>query len=131
MITTKYGTLSSNQLLATKQYIRKQIYYLLLYVDPKTSYEYPNVDVTKAFIGLQYKLCGLSSLLFDSPYIVTVMSLLEAALLEYQKEDFNYSVYRKLILDAGNEINKLRDVRVNFNSILKKCDEIEKSLIRA
>lgn len=131
MITTKYGTISSTQLLATKQYIRKQIYYLLLYVDPKTRCEYSNVDVTKAFIGLQYKLCGLSSLLFDSPYIVTVMSLLEAALLEYQKKDFDYAIYRKLILDAGNEINKLKDVQVNFDKVLKKCDEIDKSLIRA
>lgn len=129
MINTKYGTYSESQLSATKQYIRKQIFYLLLYVDPKTSNEYTNVDVIKAFNGLQYKLGGLNSLLFEPPALVTVMSLLEAALMELQSQDeFDFSKYRKLVLDAGNEVVKIDDSTVDFNKVLSTCEEIERSL---
>ena len=125
----KYGTYSESQLSDTKQYIRKQIFYLLLYVDPKTSNEYTNVDVIKAFNGLQYKLGGLNSLLFEPPALVTVMSLLEAALMELQSQDeFDFSKYRKLVLDAGNEVVKIDDSSVDFNKVLSTCEEIERSL---
>ena len=130
MIQAKYCTYSDDQLSATKQYIRKQIFYLLLYVDPKTSIEYPNVDVTKAFIGLQYKLGGLNSILFEPPALVTVMSLLEAALLEYNSvNDFDFSKYRKLILDAGNEVIKIDDSKVDFEQVLSTCEKVEELLV--
>ena len=128
MISYKYGSYSDEQLSATKQYIRKQIFYLLLYVDPETKHEYPNVNVNKAFKGLQYKLGGLNSILFEPPSLVTVMSLLEAALLEYQKDEFDFLAYRKLVLDAGNEIKKLDDTQINFADVYAKCEEIERSL---
>ena len=126
----KYCVYSDSQLSATKQYIRKQIFYLLLYVDPKTSIEYPNVDVTKAFQGLQYKLGGLNSILFEPPALVTVMSLLEAALLEYNSNgDFDFSKYRKLILDAGNEVIKIDDSKVDFEQVLSTCEKVEESMV--
>lgn len=128
MITSKYGSYTDSQLSATKQYIRKQIFYLLLYVDPQTKAEYPNVNVNKAFQGLQYKLGGLNSILFEPPSLITVMSLLEAALLEYQKSDFNFNTYRKLVLDAGNEVKKIDDSQVEFADVYAKCEEIERSL---
>ena len=128
MISSKYGTYTDSQLSATKQYIRKQIFYLLLYVDPKTSIEYPNVNVKQAFNGLQYKLGGLNSLLLEPPSLVTVMALLEAALLEYQSENsFNFNKYRKLILDAGNEVLKIDDSNVNFAEVTAFCDEVDKN----
>jgi len=128
MIIHKYGSFSDDQLSATKQYIRKQIFYLLLYVDPETKEEYSNVNVNKAFQGLQYKLGGLNSILFEPPSLITVMSLLEAALLEYQKSDFNFNAYRKLVLDAGNEVKKIDDSQVEFADVYAKCEEIERSL---
>lgn len=129
MITSKYGSYTESQLSVTKQYIRKQIFYLLLYVDPKTSIDYPNVNVLKAFNGLQYKLGGLNSILFEPPSLVTVMSLLEAAMLEFQNIDnFDFNKYRKLILDAGNEVLKIDDSNVDFEEVTSICDEIERSL---
>lgn len=111
MIEYKYGTYGDEQFLDSTTYIRKQIFYLLLYVDPKTKDEYKDTDVNKAFNGLLYKLSGLNSLLAEPPALVNVMSMLEAALLEYQNllknTDFNFSKYRKLILDAGNEVLKI------------------------
>ena len=111
MVEYKYGTYGDDQFLDSTTYIRKQIFYLLLYVDPKTKDEYKDTDVNKAFNGLLYKLSGLNSLLAEPPALVSVMSMLEAALLEYQNllkgTDFNFSKYRKLILDAGNEVLKI------------------------
>ena len=37
------------------------------------------------------------------------MGFLEAALMEYNSECFEFSRYRKLILDAGSEIMKLKE----------------------
>ena len=37
MIEYKYGTYGDEQFLDSTTYIRKQIFYLLLYVDPKTN----------------------------------------------------------------------------------------------
>lgn len=121
----KYGQYSSDQISATKQIIRKQIYFLLLYVDPKTKDRYINTDVIKAFNCIQTKLGGLNSLLREQPVLVNVMSLLEAALIEYQKFNdtdseknlFDFNKYRKLILDAGNEILKLEDSNLSDEDI--------------
>jgi hypothetical protein len=38
------------------------------------------------------------------------MSLLQAAMNEYNSLKFNFKTYRKLILDAGSEIDKLKEV---------------------
>ena len=90
--------------------MRKQIFFLLLIVDPDTKDNYKDVNVEKAFNSLQCKLAGLNEMLFAPPELVRIMSLIEAALLEYHSEDFSYSVYRKLILDAGAETLKIEGV---------------------
>ena len=53
------------------------------------------------------KIAGLNELLFYPTEIVLIMSLLEAALIESKKENFNQRVYRKLVLDAHTEIDKI------------------------
>ena len=55
---TRYGDYSSAQIHSTKISLRKAIFFLLLYVDPNTKEEYPNIDVVEAFHSLQYKLNG-------------------------------------------------------------------------
>lgn len=110
MWTYKYGDYTDNQISETKSKIRKQIYFLLLCVDPDTKDEYKNIDVNRAFDGLQRKLAGLNELLMCPPELVKVMSLLEAAMLEYNNENFAFGAYRKLILDAGSEVLKIKEV---------------------
>lgn len=105
----KYGEFASSQVAETKKLIRKQIYFLLLIVDPKTKDDYENIDVNNAFIGLMNKLDGFNSILFYPKEMVTVISLLESALMEYNNPTFNYNKYRKLILDAGSEILKVKE----------------------
>lgn len=130
MISYKYGTYGDKQLTDSTSYIRKQIFYLLLYVDPKTKEEYKDTDVCKAFNGLMYKLGGLNSLLLEPPALVSVMSMLEAALLEYQNVinnlQFDFNKYRKLILDAGNEVLKIKETVMvdNDGNVIEICDSL-------
>lgn len=102
-----YGKFTDDQIELTKKSLRGNIFFLLLCVDKKTAHDYKNVDVNKCFTGIMYKLNGLNTLLFNPLEIVITMSLLRSALNEYNKKDFNFQIYRKLILDAGTEIMKL------------------------
>ena len=104
-----YGEFTQEQISQTKKSLRGSIFFLLLCVDPKTSWEYKDVDVNKCFNGLLLKMGGMNELLLCQPELVTTMSLLQAALIEFNNPEFDFGTYRKLILDAGAEINKLRE----------------------
>lgn len=53
----KYGNFTETQMLLTKKSIRKQIFFLLLCVDPETKDNYMHVDaVTKAFIVMSQEI---------------------------------------------------------------------------
>ena len=108
-MTTRYGVYSPDQIHLTKLSIRKSIFFLLLYVDPNESERYKDVDVVSAFNNLQYKLNGLNHILLEPPELVETMSLLESALLEYTSECFDWQLYRKLILDAGAMIMRVKE----------------------
>lgn len=104
-----YGNYTIAQIQQIKNNLRKNIFFFLLYVDPKTAGQYKNVDVTKSIEGLLYKLGGLNELLLCQPELVDVMSLLQAALIEYNNPQFHFQIYRKLVLDAGATIMKLKE----------------------
>lgn len=105
-----YGEFTKEQIAQTKRSLRGSIFFLLLCVDTKTAHEYQEVDVNKCFTGLLLKLGGLNELLMNQPELVMVMSLLQAAMNEYNNPDFRFKTYRKLILDAGAEVDKLKEV---------------------
>lgn len=105
-----YGDFTENQIKGTKEKMRKQIFFLLLIVDPKTSPDYKNVDIQDAFQNVLITFGGLNDLLNYPQEFVDVMSLLNAAFLEYKKDIFNWNMYRKLILDAGNAVLKIKEV---------------------
>ena len=106
----KYGEFTSEQIRQTKIYLRKQIYFLLLMVDPKTRDTCPNTDVDAAFDSLLGKVDGINEILFAPPEMVRVIGLLEEALKEYHKENFSFGRYRKHVLDAGAEVLKIKEV---------------------
>lgn len=106
----KYGEYSENQMKQTKDSIRKQIFFLLLIVDPKTKQDYTNIDVNEAFDGFLSKLGGFNILLGEPVELVEVMSLLQAAWAEYNNPQFTYNKYRRLILSAGSEVLKIKEV---------------------
>ena len=105
----KYGSFSEEQIRNTKIRMQKQIFFLLLCVDENTKKDYANVDVDKAFTNLLTQFSGLNELLLCPTELVRVISLLEEARIELSKEDFNFNVYRKLILDAGSEVMKIKE----------------------
>ena len=104
-----YGEFTQSQIAETKKSLRGSIFFLLLCVDKRTAQDYENIDVNKCFEGLLLKLGGLNDLLMNQPEIVTTMSLLQAAKREYNKDRLNFYRYRKLILGAGSEIEKLKE----------------------
>lgn len=106
----KYGNFTETQILSTKKLIRKQIFFLLLCVDPETKDNYSHVDVGEAFKGLLYKLDGLNSVLGEPQELVDTISLLEEALIKYNEPKFNFRIYRRLILNAGSLIDSIKEV---------------------
>lgn len=106
----KYGTFSQNQMVLIKQELRKSIFFLLLCVDPKTKQDFPEVNVDDAFKGILYKLGGLNSVLYEPVELVEIISLIEAAHMQLIDNNFDFKVYRKLILDAGAKVLSLQEV---------------------
>lgn len=104
---TIYGHFDDLQLEEYKEKLHKEMFWLLLYKDPKTKDEFKNVDFEKYFINLLKKIDGLNALLSYPVEIVSIMSLLQAALNETRSDDFEYKSYRKLILDAHSLVDKI------------------------
>lgn len=105
----KYGQYSQSQIFSIKKSIQKTIFFLLLCVDPETAGEYSDINVVDVFVNLQYKLNGLNNILLQPPELVDTMSLLEEALNEYKSECFEFAKYRKLILDAGATVMRMKE----------------------
>lgn len=101
MIKHKYGKFTEEQILKQKEKIRKSIFWLILYTDPKTKDEYQHVNAVEYQKKLMKKISGFNSLLMDSVDLVEVLSILESALIELEKDSFNFQEYRKLVFDAG------------------------------
>ena len=105
----KFGYFDHDQFESFKTKLHKEMYWLLLYKDPKTCGQYSYVDFDKYFNGLMRRINGLSSLLSYPTEIVEIMSNLEAAFLEASKENFDYQIYRKLVLDAHALVDKIKE----------------------
>ena len=102
-----YGEFETQQMEQYKVKLHKDLFWLLLYKDPRTKHKYENVNYDKYFIFLMKKIDGLNSLLFYPVELVDLLSLLESAYLETKKEEFDYSIYRKLVLDAHSLVDKI------------------------
>ena len=112
----KYGEFSFEQFEDAKEYVRKQIFFLLLIVDPNTKDSFKYVNQDEAFHEIMNKLSGMNHLLGEPTELVMVLSLLEEAYWELQNPDFEFKRYRKLILDAGSEVLKIKEGGDNAES---------------
>ena len=52
---------------------------------------------------------GFNKILLEPPEVLIVLNILERAQSLYNSEDFNFSRYRKLILDAGSRIMEVKE----------------------
>lgn len=105
----KYGNLSDMQIADLKRLIRKKIFYLLLSADKFCTDLYHKANIPVAIENLLVELDGLNELLFYPVELVRAMSLLTSAKNEYLKKNFNFRKYRRLILTAGAEIDKIKE----------------------
>ena len=101
------GAFDDDQIEDVKKRMRTQIYFLLLYADEQNKELYQNVDVCQAIDSALTWFSGLNSVLGYPPALVKVISLLEAAKSEYQSDAYDFKKYRKLVLDAGNEVLRI------------------------
>lgn len=110
----KYGNLSKEQISSVKKSFQKSIYFLLICIE-KTCYKNTKrdnlnmIDVNDAFKNVMYRIGGFNSLLGEPIEIVHVLSLLQSALNIYNSSEFDYKICRKLILDAGAEIVRIKE----------------------
>lgn len=107
----KYGSFQDNQISETKHYLRKKIFSLICFVDPEIETDYSHVNIEQAFNDLQNRCSGLNELLFYPPELVQAMSLLEKALMLYKSDKYSFDEYKKLVLDAGREIARIKEVK--------------------
>lgn len=110
MIEHKYGKYTDKQFDEYKTKLHKKLFWLLIYKDPNTKDQFPNVDTyafEQYFDHIMHEIDGMNALLFYPPEICSIMSLLESALHETQKENFDYKFYRKLVLDAHALVDKI------------------------
>ena len=110
MIEYAYGDFTSDQIVHTKERMRNQIFFLLIAVEKRGKEKYSDVDIDEAFVNVLTTWGSLNELLNYPPEFCETMALLNAAYLEWKSPTFSWSHYRKLILDAGNSVNKIKEV---------------------
>lgn len=96
----KYGEFTQKQFSEYKKQLHSKVHWLLLYKEQ----DYPKLD--QYFSSLLFQISGLATLI-DSPYVVTLMTLLEAARSENLSDECDYGKYRKAILDAHSIIDMI------------------------
>ncbi len=97
----KYGELTSQQFHDYKDRLHSLIHWLLIYAENNSPI------LNDYFVKVQYKLNGLNELINYPSELVEIMNLVESAKLEYMKNDFNFTLYRKMILDIHDLIDKI------------------------
>lgn len=95
---TKYGTIPYSQLLQNSEDLINRIFSLL----PKKEKGYPNLQYE--ITSLLFRINGMNKLLNQPPELFTVMCLLEAA-----KDEPDFHLYRKAILDSCSIIHNFVD----------------------
>ena len=102
-MTTKYGNIDNIQIRKHKEILHKDVFKLLWMKEEN----YPQLDAY--FSSVLWKLTGYNSVFNNQVIMIDIMSLLEAARIEANKEDYNHSKYRKAILDSMSLIDKLKE----------------------
>lgn len=110
-----YGELDGVQVERYKKKLHSKIHWLLLYKDPEFKGRF-DVDYDEYFDSLMVAINGLNKLLFYPTVIVDLLTTLESAYLETKRPELNYKMYRKLVLDAHNLVDKLNTGESHDNS---------------
>ena len=101
-MTYKYGEVPPNQIAAEKKYFLSAIYKLLPYKEE--SFEF----LDNYFESVLQRLIGFNRLSGFQPEVITIMSLLE-----YARQEKDFSKYRKAILDACGLVESIKESDAN------------------
>ena len=104
----RYGVFDESQFSEYKKRMQKKIFWLIIYTDPKTREPYKDVDVVSYHKNIMEQISGLNSLMFHPSGVVDILCALESALSILEQDEFNFQGYRKLVLDAGAMMDRLK-----------------------
>ena len=108
MIPHKYGEFKECQVDYYQDKLRKKIFWLILYTDEKTKNDFDSVDVVHYHENLLLEISSCNELLKFPRDFVELINSLEMALIILKSENFNFNKYRKLVLDAGAIITRMK-----------------------
>lgn len=108
MIHYKYGEFKNTQVEHYQEKLRKKIFWLILYTDSKTKDEFIDIDVVKYHENLLFEISSYNELLYFPKDFVEIINSLESALHILKSDNFNFNKYRKLVLDAGAMLNRMK-----------------------
>lgn len=98
---TKYGNIETSQIIKHKEVLQKDVFKLLWMKEEN----YPQLDTY--FSSILWKLTGYNSIFNNQTIMIDIISILEAARIEANKENYSHRKYRKAILDSMSLIDKL------------------------
>ena len=100
---SKYGKFKVTQILEHKQELHNNVLSLLYLKEEKC----PTLD--NYFSSLLWRLSGYNEIFGNQAVMINIMCSLEEARKEALKENYDHNKYRKLILDAFNMIDDLKE----------------------
>ena len=100
---SKYGDFPEQQMHAHKNTLHSDIFKLLWMKEEN----YGQLD--KYFSSVLWKLNGYNEVFNNQPAMIDIISILEQARIEAQKENYSHSKYRKAILDCMSLVNELEE----------------------
>lgn len=108
MIPHKYGKFNVTQVDEYKEKLHTKIHWLLLYKDPNVTIDNADgVDFQQYYYLLLKEISGLNSLLKYPVEVVELLTVLQTARKETYKDPFNFSLFRKFILDAHSIVDRI------------------------
>ena len=104
-----YGSFTDKQITEAVRAMHNDIHKLLLYKDKRV--EETIFEDDEAFLvffeNVMYKLGGTKTLFNDNGVMVTLMSELQAAFDNAKSDHFNYTAFRRAILDSHGYIKQM------------------------
>lgn len=98
----KYGSYPKNQFHDYKKRMHSLVHWLLIYAENEDkSY------VNNYFQIVQERINGLNELLDFPVQIIEIMSFIESAKIELNKDDYCHNKYRKIIFDVHELIDRI------------------------
>lgn len=106
-----YGKLSNYQVKKTFKNLHGDIHKLLIYKDENFEIKpfEKDDDYEKFFTKLLYKFGSLNVMFKYPPSMIKLITILQAAFIESKKKDFNYEIYRSMILDSHSYLDSVKE----------------------